>query len=66
MKLALNIIGISLSIIGVIIYFFLYRYIKRHSDEELEAHESYILSRLVIMVVLEACGGIVNIIAILL
>ena len=66
MKLLLQMIGIFLSLAGVILYYLLYRYIKQHKNEELELHESYISSRLTAFFVLEIIGAILNVIVVFL
>lgn len=61
----LNIIGIVLSIIGVAILFHLKSYIKQHANEELEAHKSFILSRVVVITVLALVAALLNLVAVL-
>jgi len=62
MELLLNIIGIFLSVIGVIILIRLRRYIKLHANEELERHKAYIFSRFVAIAVLAIGGAVLNLV----
>ncbi|MBO5303093.1 MAG: hypothetical protein J6A92_03485 [Lachnospiraceae bacterium] len=61
MKLAIGIVQISLSIIGVVIYIQLSRYCKKHEQEEIQIHRRYILSRMITIVVLGIGVGILGI-----
>lgn len=62
MELLLNIIGIFLSVIGVIILIRLRRYIKLHANEELEMHKEYIFSRFVAIAVLGVGAAVLNLV----
>lgn len=66
MKLTLHIIALIISILGVIILVNLYRYTKKHANEELDAHKSYINPRFTAIAVLAIMSGILNLIAVFL
>ena len=64
MKLLFKIIALILALSGVPIFVQLHKYIKDHGTEQLEDHESYIVSRFKILVILELGSAVVSIISI--
>lgn len=64
MKLILKIIALILALSGVPILVQLHKYIKKHGTEQLEDHESYIISRFKILAILELGSAVVSIISI--
>lgn len=64
MKLIFNIIALLLALSGVPFLVQLHKYIKAHGTEQLEEHESYIISRFKILAILELGSAVVSIISI--
>lgn len=60
MKIASGIIVVAMLIAAIIVYINMWRYSKKHADEEFVLHKKYFLTRILLMGALFICVALIE------